>query len=757
MAIDATGFKASYVKWKGLPALCLSYKSHVSKDPKNIYITEINRQTGFTGTPYSFSFSINSQDIRKPYPVISIIAGPGVNITLEGYPVSYFPSWEEIPAVQIIRVQDCHVIPPMGSSFSSSRYLNMFEVNRPREIRFQTADNYLGYPDNYFVVKRVEDGVQFYHYFNNQCLELIVPEFSKEQTDTKARFAYEIDENGIYGRPGKPLIRIVKTKDVTAKMVFDFYKDELANRIYRRLDEDPRANLRPFWEIWEVDDINLIPQQGDAIVPQPGWRVGTVLTSESLRFTLLTTAMDLNIGMIPVLGDLVDIGEFLYALFTDKDKWGRKVTTEEKVMMGIGALLPFVSSAVLKGSQKLVGKFGNRAVIAEEVIEALKRSRLTAEDADFIRNVTKAADLPIKHGFENSSVAIETGIRLSSMETKRTRGIINKFESGYWQVEQFLGPKAKGFTHTELQELYVKYKQINKKELSPIQWMIEATSKKTVKMLETMFGKDFRKALSTAWAGKIKRLINIVDIPLPPGLNQKRVEEIIKLLDKDREKVFERLLHVAKDRKTADGVVSFLNGQINAGHFRILKGNIAESLSRAIQHEVLFKTLKNHPNAKIYTGIRMKKVSGKRAVLFTDNIIATEKDGKLLIHATFEVKSGYRGRAAGVEQVFSWLEDKIEDGAELIIPAGSKVIGKDGKETIIRLRRSFVYSPDGTGIPNKVVDLLRAKPHLITAKGISLIDIGDEFGVYLNKIKPHFLDFTSAELDYIAGQMALRL
>jgi hypothetical protein len=58
--------------------------------------------------------------------------------------------------------------------------------------------------------------------------------------------------------------------------------------------------------------------------------------------------IDLTIGMIPVLGDVVDLGELVLALSTGRDRWGEEVTSAEIALMGLAAILPFVTSSSVR-------------------------------------------------------------------------------------------------------------------------------------------------------------------------------------------------------------------------------------------------------------------------------------------------------------------------------------------------------------------------------------------------------------------------
>jgi hypothetical protein len=131
-------------------------------------------------------------------------------------------------------------------------------------------------------------------------------------------------------------------------------------------------------ELWEADDPTLLPRpfsavlpiressalRPDLLVPAPppieyedGRAVhdGLTLTPalhayrqyayvDSLAFDL----MDLVLSFVPVLGDLADIGEALYAMQTGRDKWGRPVSEFEVALMVAGAAVPIVSGSVAR-------------------------------------------------------------------------------------------------------------------------------------------------------------------------------------------------------------------------------------------------------------------------------------------------------------------------------------------------------------------------------------------------------------------------
>ncbi len=65
--------------------------------------------------------------------------------------------------------------------------------------------------------------------------------------------------------------------------------------------------------------------------------------------------VDVGIGMIPVVGDAVDIAEFLSSFATGTDRWGNPVTNVDRALMFGGMLLPFVSSGAVRGVKAALG------------------------------------------------------------------------------------------------------------------------------------------------------------------------------------------------------------------------------------------------------------------------------------------------------------------------------------------------------------------------------------------------------------------
>ncbi|HHT9917468.1 TPA: hypothetical protein ACT9LE_002789 [Legionella pneumophila] len=69
----------------------------------------------------------------RTYAIFKLIAGPGVSITLNGYPPGFYEPNSFYPMVEIIRVQDPELVPTIGTDFNTHQLLGEYQVNPPRQ------------------------------------------------------------------------------------------------------------------------------------------------------------------------------------------------------------------------------------------------------------------------------------------------------------------------------------------------------------------------------------------------------------------------------------------------------------------------------------------------------------------------------------------------------------------------------------------------------------------------------------------------
>jgi hypothetical protein len=131
------------------------------------------------------------------------------------------------------------------------------------------------------------------------------------------------------------------------------------------------------------------------------------------------------------------------------------------------------------------------------------------------------------------------------------------------------------------------------------------------------------------------------------------------------------------------------------------------------------------------------------------------RDGNLHVLMVFEVKSGFQGGAEATEQVFKWIERRVEDGTELVLKRGVQFIHSDGAVETLTRDLSFLYDPASTAA-NRVIGLQNAQRTLITAAGVS--HLGENSSMQIAKaVRREVLDdITSAHLDYLVGEIVRR-
>jgi hypothetical protein len=175
-------------------------------------------------------------------------------------------------------------------------------------------------------------------------------------------------------------------------------------------------------EIIEVDDPAQVPRQGTPLNMNYYRGLGRPRSPDTYRWaeelgTVDETFTDVvltGFSFVPIAGDLKDIAEFVYGLSTGKDFLGRELSTTDKVVMGIGAvigLIPIVGDLIGKGLRAAV-RVGSGAIdVARaartvgttparlEVVLFHLRGAVDGADAEAVERVTKAlrrgSDIPV--------------------------------------------------------------------------------------------------------------------------------------------------------------------------------------------------------------------------------------------------------------------------------------------------------------------------------------------------------------------------
>lgn len=319
-----------------------------------------------------------------------------------------------------------------------------------------------------------------------------------------------------------------------------------------------------------------------------------------------------------------------------------------------------------------------------------------------------------------------------------------------------LGIKCSGFSNIELNGYYQRYVQREgKNALSPREWALRQTRGFPRKEFERILGKDYVRR--TREIGSSKRIKNLSDIPKPKDYSPQTINKHLQTCWDNREQAIERL---SKFRDEILTISPDLRGralkEVNEGILRIFKGNIGEILSRGIQTKILKKVapeiVKKFPGVKIkdvilISGVRIKLPGNNSPLLFSDNIIATLKNGNLQVRGVIEVKAGYKGGSEATTQIFDWIEKRLEEGAQLIIPKNSRVMDIAGREVITQSSQIYTYFPDSSLI-KRVEFLATADRYIITAKGKSYLGL-ESASQIAPKVSRFEMGVTSEQIDYL--------
>lgn len=283
-----------------------------------------------------------------------------------------------------------------------------------------------------------------------------------------------------------------------------------------------------------------------------------------------------------------------------------------------------------------------------------------------------------------------------------------------------------------LQAAYERYRARRAGEgrepLSPEQWARAVTSGQPRRDAELLFGGDY--ARTGRGSAAARPAVRLREIPRPADYDDRRLAADLAVLRADAG-LWDRL-----GRLRRQGVAG---NELNASLFNILKGNIAEILARPILHRRLAEIRVQHPGARVEYRTRVARVRGDGGhdtpVLFSDGLIVSERNGRLIIHEAFEVKSGSRGGAEATSQFFEWREGRLADGDQLVLTDG----------------RRFTYEPGRTG-PGYVVGMQQSTPHVVAPRGSEHLGTASGEQVAAAGVR-HALGQTASEIDFLARRI----
>jgi hypothetical protein len=717
--------------------------------PRLVYLIEEVPEGRNAPLPFTWRFLNETQERR--YPIITIVAARGVTIELEGFA----PGFPEpgTPALDIYRIQDAALLPRLATDFSGTYLCGTIEVaENPVTLDVPSVDDpgetlsLSLNPHQHFRVDRLPHGVSIFHFGTGHEWNITVPDLSGDRgsgRDARAAFAYEIDPSGIYGDLDRPMLKIVATPEATVTR-----QHHGLPRPRGRSYTVETKSLLQYWSVWEVRYLDQIVPQGLPIVPESDWKeIKTprrVKSPEELAAELEGSTgllvIDVAIGLIPVVGDAADISELVYGLITGEDRWGRPVSGTELAVMGLGAVLPFVSGSALRGGTRLIQRFGERATDAASLARRVKQAGLSRADVDAI---------------ERFEALVKAGRSVPMDLLSKATEVLRRVPTTPPSVEMFLNREATGFIHADLQEAYRRYVGSQRRQRRvprpPAAWARTVTSGRPRALLEALLGPNYaRRAV-----GETAPPINLVDVPRPFGYTDEMLERQRAVARSSGARLYERLSALVDEAADPGArALGLVRQRVLAGRFRIFKGNLAELFAEPLQRRELRRIAQTYPDAQLVSGVRVQLMQGNKlspSKLFSDNLIVRQRQGRLEIRAVFEVKAGFRGGQEATEQIFEWIEGRLTEGSRLILHKGARMIRPNGSVRILKKDMTFTWFPGRADVP-VVTGLANAERHLITARGSSLLGVDSAMGVP-GTVRRHELEQSSAELDFLAAEL----
>jgi hypothetical protein len=724
--------------------------------------------TGLTEGPL-FAYEYLPGIPARPYPILRLVAAPGVAIRSEG------PSTQALAKrvrregarglltarLEIFRVQEVSDIPSRGDPIRPIDYLGVpVDVLRRGPAAYQTVLPY----------RRLE-GVDLMH-SSGDTLRITIPIES-----ATARFAYEIlppEADRSWS-----IVRVVKTPAVAVTLFSRAVNVNPLSRVTTPLD--------PQILVYEVPRVSDVPDVG-----KPWKNLGKALDKiPFVKYHLPQTAeeviafavADLLISLVPVVGSLVAIAELAYGIVTGENKWGRPLTNLDLFILGVGAVLPFAAegraalglsravgrpaqecATVLAGIRQLEEQNLERLVELTRTVQAGKS--LPLEDAGeltkMVQSVAKAAPEEVAAGIATEKIApaAKEGTAAEKVGEKAVaaektapaaahavEAVQEAAKTGVaaskktlLTIDDIITKDGKGIVEAneDLKQIAAKYRDYVSRNpeahLPPDEWISHVTTPGPLRSaLEKVLGPDYAKGIRSAQ----DRFVRLSAYPRPEGYDPAQDLRRLFASTSNRELLFDRLKDLVAELR------ELLPGFMNRGRLRILKGNIGEVLSKEAQQQALAEVRQVDKDAQLFSGITAQRVvdevQGKLVlgdpVLFSDNIIASVRGGNLQIHIIFEVKSGFIGGQEATSQIFKWIERFANEGLRLNIPGAG----------------SFVYAPGSQDL-GRLVGFARAERVIIAARGTERLGLrsAEQVAASVRRIS---LERSSTELDYLARRV----
>ena len=328
---------------------------------------------------------------ERTYAVLRVAADPSV--TIRHGPRSYVPGPGQ-PDIEIIRVQDSRLLPQDGRPLEPHRLVRApfywqegIDPDDGPEPIVTVLGAEIPPPGNVATVVPKPNGLEIRHVHGVWEVHVVVPLFSR------AAFAYQL-----YPRQATDhFVRIVHTPNLEERQG----GPADGPGIYVLLEREPSI----YQVFAEMASRDAVPPQGSSLERQH-FRAFQHET-HSLRGTIGLAVLEADVGSIPYIGVLYDLGQLIYSMKTGRNYWTREsVSRTELGVMGLLALLPAAISAVgaarrlralARGDgvwRRLIG------IVVDERVAGHVAARTEPELVEAVRGLTAAEQESLVEGVD---------------------------------------------------------------------------------------------------------------------------------------------------------------------------------------------------------------------------------------------------------------------------------------------------------------------------------------------------------------------
>ena len=446
------------------------------------------------------------------------------------------------------------------------------------------------------LVETLYDGLRIIDVTTDSHLHVTVPVHGPDSA--RARFAYWVEYDGY----NATVIHLFKTPAVRVEYS-TLYREDLADGDAFPLDHFPLASTpRPADLIREVlaekfevrvqlkHSLEAVPEQGEDLIVDPRNTIqpDVPITENDIRIMkersveLGKTAVDIGVGFIPIVGDAVDLSE----LIAGSDKWGRKLSTTDRVLTGNRPPPPLHRRPGLAPSATREDPMKLHKLETTDVDRVARLpSGRTKEIVDEAKGLSEHEHRILLHGIDT----VTNGSKLSRKLSEAVMPIVDKIGvKAEFEWAKIYDHKKDRFWNHKVNEHYRRWKKKNSEKFKlrnkkpdeiAVEWA-RRTRHTPGTILRRLLGKGFgRIVLGKSPGAKIPRILN--DIPPSPGLTPTLKRQIIADLQAADPKLLNK--KVVKYYNSPD----YSEAVVDSGFFSIVKGNIGEVLARKVQLELV--------------------------------------------------------------------------------------------------------------------------------------------------------------------------